>query len=632
MVRQDKAGPHAAMGEGVAGLGFLALGGGLFAAARFWHGCPPALAPLFLYISAPLLVAAAGFLSTWLTAHARARGRLPRRTVPARSGKPLPGPLEKGRALADGAWTWLRNIDWAGDWLSILSALLPSLLALYALWRGWHGAHPAPGALMEELAAGLLMAAAFLLLILERRYAGLPPERLMEAPALSHLLRVPLFATVGLAIAAGLRWLGLSFATPVEQLVATVTALVAAELVLRCAVFVFLPLPPLATRASPARSSLAGLIRAEIPNLRAINASVRDQFGIDLARSWSLMFLRRAMLPLAFGMVLFAWLLSGVTALGTGERAVYESFGQPRAVLYPGLHVHLPWPFGTLRRVEFGQMRETSLEASDNGMGIASAAIEGEAPATADRLWDSSSNEENGFLVASLSDGRQSFEAVDIDIGIVYRIGLSDDDAIRAVYRLAEPEAAVRSISSQILAHYFAHNTISGILGQNRQAFTADFQKTLQARLTALSSGIEIMAVVVEAIHPPPRAAASYQNVQAAAMDSAVKVNTARAEEAREMKMAAVVADATRNDATSVAAERLSKAETDAILFAGERQAYAVGGPSFLLERRLERLSRGLADKPVIILDHRITPAQAPTFDMRQVPGAKSSFGDSGAD
>lgn len=630
MARQAKAASHWLAGEGIAGLGFLALGGGLYAAVRIWGLKHPALTPLFLYISAAALVAAAGFLAAWLTAYARRRGRLARKPPFQFRGKSLPPLLEKGREVLASGVARLQNIDWVGDWLAFLTALLPSAAALWLLWKGWHLPHPQPTALMDELTVGILIVSSFPLLVLERRYAAIAPARLPEAPALSYLLRVPLLAAVGLAVAAGIRWLGLSFARPIETVVVVVVALVAAEMVLRCAVYVFLPWPPLATRTSPAKSSLASLIRAEIPNLTAINASVRNQFGIDLARSWSLVFLRRAMLPLLLGMAIFAWLLSGITALGTGERAVYESFGTPRAVFYPGLHVHMPWPFAALRPVDFGQVRQVSLDVSA-GAAAAPAAIEGEAPAAADRLWDSS-REENNYLVANLSDGQQSFEAVDIDISIVYRIGLSDDDAIRAAYRLAAPDDAVRSVSSQILAHYFARNTLETILGQSRESFIAGFRKDLQARLNALSSGVEVMAVVVEGIHPPAKAAASYQNVQAAVMDSIVKVNTARAEAAREMKMASVVARATTNDATSAAAERLSKAKVDAILFEGERKAYAAGGQAFLLERRLEKLSKGLADKPMIILDHRISPAQAPTFNMLGAQRSRSAFGDPSAD
>jgi regulator of protease activity HflC (stomatin/prohibitin superfamily) len=157
-------------------------------------------------------------------------------------------------------------------------------------------------------------------------------------------------------------------------------------------------------------------------------------------------------------------------------------------------------------------------------------------------------------------------------------------------------------------------------------------QAELQARLDVLKSGIEIMAVVVEGIHPPSKAAASYHAVQAAAIESRTKVNTARAEAVRVMKMAALVANSTRNDAVSGAAERLSRGRVDSIQFAGERQAHAVGGPSFVLERQLGRVARGLSDKPLIIMDHRIPAGSVPGIDMRQVRSPRSSFGDPAAD
>ena len=199
---------------------------------------------------------------------------------------------------------------------------------------------------------------------------------------------------------------------------------------------------------------------------------------------------------------------------------------------------------------------------------------------------------------------------------MVYRIGLSDAAAEQATYDIAEPGATIRSIASQMLARYFARSTIAEILGQNREQFVRDFQTQLQARMTALSTGLEIMAIVVEGIHPPPKAAASYQGVQAAAIESVTKVATAGAEAAREMKMAGLVANSTRNDANAAAAERISLAKRDFTLFDGDRMAAAAGGAAFLFERRLDRLDKGLLDKPLIIVDHRIPRALAPTINM----------------
>ncbi|HVV27520.1 MAG TPA: SPFH domain-containing protein [Rhizomicrobium sp.] len=620
--------------EFAVGAFFLAAGLGLLAVALLWARLPPGVAHLSYYISGLLLVPGAGFLSAAMTAYARRRGRLAPRGRGWRPARRLPRILERPFDLTMRAWSWLRGIDWVGDWLAVAGAFAICVAALYALTMGWRTAAASPSLLMDELAAGILLLSAFALLVLERKYAAMPEQVLPEAPALSRLCRLPLLGALGLAATAGIRWLGLSFATPLERALAVIAGLVAAEIALRSAVHVFMPLAPIAVRRSHAVSTVAGLIQAKIPNARAFNASVRSQFGIDLARSWSLGFLRRALLPLLLGMAAFSWLLTGITALEQGERAIYESFGQPRAVLHPGLHLHWPWPFGSLRPVEYGTVRQITIDSNAGEVApqpSSATNIEGDPPPSSNRLWDSSS-QEGSYLVADLSNGAQSFEAADIDITIVYRIGLSDQAAMLAAYRVAAPDAAVQAVCGQMLARYFAGNTIENVLGQNREAFVGRFQKELQARLTALSAGIEIMAVVVEGIHPPPKAAASYQGVQAAAIDSATKVSTARAEAAREMKMASVVANATRNDAISAAAERVGKARVDLTLFDGERKAYAAGGAAFLLERRLDRLSRGLADKPLIVVDHRIPAAAVPTLDMRQPERARSGFGDPGAD
>jgi len=519
-------------------------------------------------------------------------------------------------------------IAWRENWLPLAAAFLPALGALAALWQGWNIFAPAPSAHFGEIADGAMLIAAFAMLVLERRYAAMAEAVNPEAPSLMRLCRAGLAGLLGLALAAGLRWLTLDYARPLEQAVAVLTGLVAAEIVLRSAVRAFMPMAPPVQRRSPADSTIAGLIRARLPSLSALNASVRSQFGIDLARSWALGFIRRALLPLLGGAALFVWLLTGVTALSINQRAVYEALGKPVAVFHAGLHLHLPWPLGTLRPVEYGVVHEMPIVFRTNKTEpppSGDTAIEAAAPPTADRLWDTSHEDEGSYLVASLSDGRQSFEAADIDISVAYRIGLSDRAAEDAVYRIAAPRQTIQALCGRLLARYFAHATIAAILGQSREGFVADFRKNLQQQLDALGSGIEILAVVMEGVHPPAKAAAAYQGVQAAAVESVTKVALARAEQAREMKMAELVARATRNDATSAAAERIGNAKANLIVFDGDRGAYAAGGKAFLFERRLQRLNLGLADKPVILIDHRLAQGQVPTIDMRGAAGKAAS-------
>jgi regulator of protease activity HflC (stomatin/prohibitin superfamily) len=408
----------------------------------------------------------------------------------------------------------------------------------------------------------------------------------------------------------------------------------ALEFILRSFAYVFIPLAPIRTRRSHADSFLAGLIRPQWPDLGAINAAINEKFGIDFARSWALSFLRRAMIPMLVAIVLLCWLLTGVTALGINQRAVYEAFGKPQAVFTSGLRVHLPWPFGVLRPVEFGVVHEIPILFSAAGDVIVEAdrrsaeqaSIEGTPPPSADRLWTADHPSEASYLVASIANGRQSFEIADIDLRIVYRIGLSEAAARDVVYNVTSPDSVIRATAGRMLARYFARYMMADVLGQNREAFIRGFERELQERLASLDTGIEVMAVVVEAIHPPADAAASYQGVQAAAIRAQVSIATAKADAVSRISDAQQQAIRTRNEGAGAAAERVDQAKAALSLFAGDHQAYVAGGDAFLFERRLEHLGKGLGILPLVIIDHRISHDDALTLDLRPSNPGTSTY------
>jgi regulator of protease activity HflC (stomatin/prohibitin superfamily) len=319
----------------------------------------------------------------------------------------------------------------------------------------------------------------------------------------------------------------------------------------------------------------------------------------------------------------------------TSGGAQPRSFGTPAGVLHPGLHVHLPWPLGVLRPVEFGTVHEIPVVfAADDGTPAetetstepTSADIEGPAPRGADRLWDASHSSEASYLVASNSNGRQNFEVINIDLRVLYRIGLSDEAAQEVTYNVASPESIIQAAAGRMLARYFARYTVLDVLGQNREAFIRGFQQELQSRLAGLSTGIEIMGIVVEAIHPPPAAATAYQGVQTAAIRSVVQIAEAKADAVQNINSAQGNAIMLRNEAQADAAERLDLAKTELALFDGDRQAYSTGGKAFLFERRLQHFDKALAGVPFTLVDHRIERADAPVLDLRPSSGATDTF------
>jgi regulator of protease activity HflC (stomatin/prohibitin superfamily) len=149
----------------------------------------------------------------------------------------------------------------------------------------------------------------------------------------------------------------------------------------------------------------------------------------------------------------------------------------------------------------------------------------------------------------------------------------------------------------------------------------------VQGRLDALSSGVEILATVVEAIHPPAGAADAYHSVQAAQIASQATVARERGRAAEQVNQAQQFAAMARDTATADARDTLAAAETLRSRFDSEKLAYKDAGNAFLFENYLSQLSQGLVAGKLVIVDHRISDAAAPTIDLRNygAPGFRRS-------
>jgi regulator of protease activity HflC (stomatin/prohibitin superfamily) len=480
--------------------------------------------------------------------------------------------------------------------------------------------------LVLKLFGGGLIVAAFPILVLERMYANYSAELLPEAPQLDRLLRVPLAACMGLAIGLILMSAGFTWAVELERLMAIVIFIVALEVILRGTATIFIPFAPIERRKSVADSSIAGsLLRLSLPNFSAINITVRRQLGIDLSRSWALAFVQKAALPILVGIGVFAWCVTGVTSLSVSQRGVYERFGVPVAVFGPGLHVHLPWPLGLIRPVEVGVIHQLPIEfllPNGNGQTVneekeEKVSAEAVPPPGADRLWDNAHPFEGSYLIASEENGQQSFQLVDVDMAVIYQIGLSDEAARNAAYRVDNPDELIQALSGQILVRYLSQNTLLNLLGQSRETFSTEFQAALQKQLDGFSAGIEVLAISVEAIHPPPEAASAYHDVQAAEIRANAQISFSRGDAATTAKLAEQNALKDRNEALAAASELVGQAQAAGVLFGGDRQAFSRNGNAFLLERWFGNLTQALGKSEFVVIDHRLNGQDVPTLDLR---------------
>lgn len=486
-----------------------------------------------------------------------------------------------------------------------LLLLAGSLLSALAAWRGWSRPDFAIGA--DGLSCSvMLLLAAFPLLVAERAVAALPSARLPEAQALAAVLRLPVAMCLALAAFAGVASTGIQLGGWGGRVLALPVLAAALETALRTLGIWFAPPPAPAAARAAIGSVLALALQPRRLSVARVGSTMRTRFGIDFSRSWALAFVREAAAPVLATLLCIGWLLSGVIRVGLDQRAVYERFGAPHAVLRPGLHLLPPWPFGRARITEFGVVH--ALAVADEALPVAMAdasTAEGPAPPGANRLWDQSSPD-IAYLVARDQEGRQSFETVSVNLRVLYRIGLKPDAALAGLYRTADPAALVLAVSRRLLAHFFAGETLASLMDQRRERIAGALGGQLQQQLDAVGSGIVVTALIIDSLHPPVGAASAYRQVQAAEIAARTAISEERGRANGILSMAQRDAHDTLDRAAATSAEIVGSAEADDRRMQGDVRAWNAGGQAFLIERRLAGTTAALAGASLEIIDSRL--------------------------
>jgi len=596
---------------GLAGLGLVsAFFIGLFSPQSIW----PAL---LVSQGAALSVLVAGLQSAWWITQWRSKALLPVVDILPVEDEPVDNSGWYERLLERISARWIGLLQQIGGPLLWLAGW--ALLSLLVLEQTWDLALPAASlGVAASVGAVLSLVLAFGLLVFERQLAQQSPIEWPEAAPLAQLARVPIIVLVLAAVC--LLFAGDASLWPVRLavLAGLLPGLVAVELLLRALLALFSPRRNTLEPTLLGRSVVADLLRWPPRPLLALQHELHNRFGIDLRQIWAFSYMRRAFFPVLALVALMGWLLTGVHEVPLQGRGIYERFGKPVQVFGPGLHAGLPWPWGRVLSVENGVVHELATSVGDGKTASVAEPAEGPAPAIANRLWDASHVNDKSQVIASRRADQQSFQIVNMDVRFVYRIGLTDAAALAATYHSADVPTLIRSTASRVLVHEFASRTLDGLLGADRVSLAEEIGRAVQADLQSLDSGVEILATVVEAIHPPAGAANAYHGVQAAQIGAQALIARERGAAAQQFNQAQLQASTANDQAQATAREVNATAQAADLRFRAERQAYATAGHAFVLEQYLGQLSQGLGSASLLILDHRLGGnGNAPTVDLR---------------
>lgn len=591
----------------------LAPAGAMYLFLQFFSGAGFWLCVTQLILSATCIALA--FVENSLRCHGQVEN------VPPPEGPPAPAPTR--RILPAGLQAWFNHFS-QHLLITVVFVLLATVFAIASLIA----TPPVADTRTPDLMViGLFVLLSFALLVVERMLSfkairGLQYQR--EHVGLARIMLSVLLVTTAALITAISSVL---LAIWLLKLASLLTLLVALEYLLRTFAALVAPLPAEHSPRFLTRSFIIALYQWPPRPLAFALDTLKQRFGVDIRQIQAFRLAGQRVLPVTCTMAVLGWLLSGLTEVQLHQRGIYEQFGRPTAVLSPGLHVGLPWPFGRVIAVENGTVHELQLGdiAETKQTQPESDSAEGPAPQSTWRLWDNNHTADQSQVIASTASASQNFQIVNMDIRLIWRVGLTDNDALNSQYQAESLPTLIRSIARQVLVRQFASEQLDALLTEQQAPLAARLNQHIQQRLNALHTGVELLFTRIEAIHPPGGAADAWHGVQAAQIAENALI-------AREKGYAASVVSEAKNqalthinDAQANAAENLAQARSAATQFAAEHQAWQQAGEAFVTERRYQILSQTLAHTPLLILDSHLQGATQPVLDFRQYPALSDS-------
>jgi regulator of protease activity HflC (stomatin/prohibitin superfamily) len=290
-----------------------------------------------------------------------------------------------------------------------------------------------------------------------------------------------------------------------------------------------------------------------------IAASIGDalnyQFGFDVTGNWFYQLLTRSVASLILVGVLVVWLLSCVGIVEPNEQGLRIRMGKKIGeTLMPGPVVKLPWPFETIQTYKTTIVRRLDLGGKEPDMKGNKAILWTNDHGVAEEYFMVRPAAEDAGAVEPDADAttpKDVYLAV-VELPLYYVI--EDYAKFDALGTPEQVEETLRAIGQREAMSLLATMQIDDVLGTGRESIAARLKKRLSdefAKLGGQGSGVSVVYVGVEGVHPPREAAPAFEDVVKASHMRAGQIQSAQKDADTKV---IEVAGATRTAATIVKA------------------------------------------------------------------------------
>jgi len=341
------------------------------------------------------------------------------------------------------------------------------------------------------------------------------------------------------------------------------------------------------------RKMLARL--ASVTNLPIAWNHVRNVAGrIDpgAAVQWAADHHQRLIKP-GVAVLVLGLLLSGIYIIPPEEVGIIQRFG--RQVLPhdgPGIHYKLPWPVDQLTRVQDRRVRVVEIGFRTNA-----AKSDAEPAAYEWNVQHRSGRFQRQPEESLMLTGDQNM--IELNATIHYDLARPDE----FVFGQLDGAATVRAAAESTIQSVVTSAPLDDVLTTGRSSIEERVKSGLQARVDRYHSGIRVLSVRLEDVHPSLEVVDAFRDVSGAFEEKNRVVNEAEGYRNEQVALARGNAKASLAQANGYTVERIHRAEGDADRFTQREGAFRTAPGPTQTRLYLETVEQVLPGKKKLIVD-----------------------------
>ncbi len=216
------------------------------------------------------------------------------------------------------------------------------------------------------------------------------------------------------------------------------------------------------------------------------------------------------------------------------EQAVVCTFGKPKAVTEPGLHLKVP-VVQTVSKVN------TTIQGFAIGY-----------TSDYEYNYNGSEGEEEGMMITS------DYNFIKIDFYAEYRI----TDPVKALYASEDPQRILTNIAQNCIRTTIGSYGVDAILTTGKNEIQANIKEMILKKLEALDIGIQLVNITIQDAEPPTEEViTAFKSVETAKQGKETSLNNANKYRNEQIPSAEARADKILQDAEAQKQARINEAE-----------------------------------------------------------------------